>query len=217
MAVGDVRGEHPRHVPPRLFRHAPAGTTAAVGLSPATARNRILRRLHHVLDDAGRAPDDARRPSLRARDRLRGVERDLGLRQRPPRDARTSAGRGRSREPSSLDRGRSPRGDRRAVPVLRRRSRRCSYAAGLPDRHPGGQPERCGAARVPRRSRVHGHRLPPRRHRDARFLHDVLDLDARDAAPRRGRRVGSRRCQRRDQPRRGVAAAALGRIIGAHV
>ena len=64
---------------------------------------------------------------------------------------------------------------------------------GFPVRHARGQPQRrvrcsaCSPARAERR------RAAARRHRDDRLLHDVLDLDARDPAPRRGRRASGRR------------------------
>ena len=48
--------------------------------------------------------------------------------------------------------------------------------------------------------------LRARRHRDARLLHDLLDLDARDPPAGRGRRARARRCQRLAQPRCSASA-----------
>ncbi len=74
--------------------------------------------------------------------------------------------------------------------ALDQRSRRKRLSA----RHPRGQRQRrvrCSGCLPGWRS--NGDALRARRDRDARLLHDLFDLDARDPPPRRGRRVRARR------------------------
>ncbi len=72
-------------------------------------------------------------------------------------------------------------------------------------RHPRGQSQRCAAARLPVRARAQPAPRAAGRHRVRRLLHDLLDLDAGDPAPRRGAPAVARRRQHRRQrgPRSG--------------
>src|SRR4051794_22228980 len=99
VALGHVRRQPHGGVPAGLLRHAPAGAPAAVGLPPAAAGHRVLRRVHDVLDDAARAAADARRPPLRPGRRLHRGVAGARLRRRasrhrdgaPRKDGRVSA------------------------------------------------------------------------------------------------------------------------------
>ena len=210
--------QHPRLVPARLFRHTPAGAPAPVGLSPAAARNRVLWRLHHVLDDAGRAADDARRPSLRACGRVRRIERDPGVWQRSSRNA--------VRPPGEDDRvsllvwiavgvlggiGALGRFVVDGVVVA-------AYRTGLPAGHAGGQSDGRDAARVSRRSGASpatAFCLPGPR----------CSVPTRRSRPGCSRPSGLSRMAKRSLAGAnvlislvaGVGAAALGRFVGAHV
>ena len=93
-------------------------------------------------------------------------------------------------------RRRAARGRRRdrALPARRRRSARARRASGFPLGTLAVNAERRAAAGPAQRAALTGERAGARRHRDARLLHHLLHLDARDPAPRRGRGRAAARC-----------------------
>src|SRR5271166_69492 len=73
LAMADVHRQHRGRLPGGLLHHPAARAVAVVQLSTPAARHRILRRVNHFLDDAGRDPEDDRKwplgPGRRLHDR----------------------------------------------------------------------------------------------------------------------------------------------------
>ena len=156
VAVGDVHRQHRRRVRARLLHDAPAGAPAAVGLPPAVARHRVLRRADDVLDDAGRAAARCSTPATAAsRAGYAAASVAAGFLAvavatnlvRRARLARVSVAR-RGRRRAARRRGRD-----RALPA-RRRGRLRASARAFPFGHARGQPQRRVRARRARRRRA---------------------------------------------------------------
>ena len=182
-------------------------------------RDRLLRRADDVLDVPGRDdPPRPRRPCARSGSAYATASLAVGLAAAIARDRRRPAPplrmsgvlawigvgvvrRGRARTRASPS---------RAAVTARRPS---DFPAGHVRRQPHRR-VRCSALLTG----LGGHRRRAARPRDglARRLHDVLDLDGRGAAPRRGRRVGAaaRLPARLDARRPGRDRARAGRSAG---
>ena len=86
---------------------------------------------------------------------------------------------------------------------------RLRHAYDVPVRHPGRQSQRLAGARLVVRPRCRWRHGVRSRHGRPRLVHDVLDLDVRERAARRG--GAGARCggKRRNQPRRRAARGRL--------
>ena len=86
LALDHLRGQHRRRPAARLLRHPAAGAAAGLELPPPAARHRPVRRVVHVLDDAGRAARHDRRRRLGLAVGYAAASIAAGLRRDPPRD-----------------------------------------------------------------------------------------------------------------------------------
>ena len=213
VALGHVHRQH-RRPSPGVLRDAAAGAPAAVGLPPAAARHRVLRRADDVLDHAARA----------------AAMLDHGLRRPAAGYAAASVSRASSRSVTGIVRrvgwsrealvaiGVGLLGGAGAVRGSCSTGFRARAAQRVSVRHARGQPQRRARARGARRGRADGDAASPARHRAVGsyttfctwvFESDRLAEDGRRAV--RGQPGRQPRGRRRDGGGRLQLGAALER------
>ena len=206
-------GQPDRGCPARLLHRVAAGAPRAIRSQARLPGDGLLRCAQHLLDVDDRAPRHARSIAMGARRRATRRRASLGGLAAV---ALGGALAGRRARMSFLALWLAV-GVLGGVGSIARFLLHSLFSGGAradPARHPRGQPVGISPAGRAGRRLAGWRRLPARRHRDARLLHDVLDLDARVLAFGRARPLRAARANVLVSLLLGLVAVALGRLVG---